>query len=133
MKIIPDVLVTSGNNGLGSIEGLAATLMKKFNFSDTPPADSPLQTQRKKGAKGKKTTKEESDKEPGRDLEMNDHLTTKIQDPRPFTDEDLNQVPSKKFTAPTGEKQHLADKNNNGKSLPWEKGETKVIQQGSRI
>ena len=131
MKIIPDVLVTSGNNGLGSIEGLAATLMKKFNFSGTLPSDSPLQTQQKKGGKDKKTTKEtgkKSYKEPGKDFEMNDDITANIEDLKPFTDEDLNQVPSKKSTPPTGEKQHLADKNNNGKSLPWEKGETKVIQ-----
>jgi hypothetical protein len=123
MKIIPDVLVTSGNNGLGSIEGLAATLMKKFNFSDTPSADSPLQKQQKKGSKDKETTKET-----GEDFRMNDRITTKIEDLQPFTDEDINQVPSKKTNPPTKEKQHLADKKNKGKSLPWEKGETKVIQ-----
>lgn len=30
MKIMPDVLVTGGNGGFGSLEGLAATLIKKF-------------------------------------------------------------------------------------------------------
>jgi uncharacterized membrane protein YqiK len=35
MKIIPDVLVTGGNGGSGSLEGLAATLIKKF----TPPPE----------------------------------------------------------------------------------------------
>jgi len=131
MKIIPDVLVTSGNNGLGSIEGLAATLMKKFNFSDSPPSDSPLQT---KGGKDKQTTKEtgkKSYKEPGedfKDFEMNDRITAKIEDPRPFTAENLDQAPSKNSTPPAREKQHPVDKKNKGKSLPWEKRESKVIQ-----
>jgi hypothetical protein len=131
MKIIPDVLVTSGNNGVGSLEGLAATLMKKFNFTGTPPADSPLQTQQEKGSKDKKTTKEtgkESYKEPGKDFDMNDDITAKIEDLQPFTDENLHQVPSKKSTPPTAERQHLANKKNKVKSLPWKQGETKVIQ-----
>jgi hypothetical protein len=128
MKIIPDVLVTSGNNGLGSIEGLAATLMKKFNFSHTPTTDSPLQT---KGSKDKKTAKEtgkKAYKEPGEDFGVNDLLTTKMEDLQPFAEEDLNQVPTKNFPAPAKEKPHPADKKNKRKSLPWDKRETKVIQ-----
>ena len=37
IKIMPDVLVTSGG-GLGALEGLASVLMKKFNLSGTTPA-----------------------------------------------------------------------------------------------
>jgi hypothetical protein len=129
MKIIPDVLVTSGNNGLGSIEGLAATLMKKFNFFDTPSADSPLQT---KGSKDKKTAKKSgkrSYKEAGKDFDLNEDKTQKIEDIQPFTDEDIDYTPLKNSTAPTREKQHLADKDNNGKPLSWEQGNTEIIEQ----
>jgi hypothetical protein len=124
MKIIPDVLVTSGNNGLGSIEGLAATLMKKFNFTGTTPADSPLQAKDSKDKKTTKKTGKRTYKEPGKEFQVDDDITTKIEDLQPFTDEDLQQVPTKESIPPTGEKQHLADK-----ELPWEKENTKVIEQ----
>ncbi|MCP5101793.1 MAG: hypothetical protein GY950_00355 [bacterium] len=39
MKIIPDVLVTGGGGGMGSLEGLAATLIKKFTPSSAPEAE----------------------------------------------------------------------------------------------
>jgi regulator of protease activity HflC (stomatin/prohibitin superfamily) len=128
MKIIPDVLVTSGSNGLGSIEGLAAALMKKFNFSHTPPSDSPLQAKDSKEKKSTKETGKKAYKEPGEDFGMNDHLTTKMEDLQPFTEEDLNQVPTKNFPAPAREKPHPVDKKIKRKSLPWDKRETKVIQ-----
>jgi len=42
MKIMPDVLVTGGNGGSGSLEGLAATLIKKF----TPPPEEEVKTKK---------------------------------------------------------------------------------------
>jgi len=59
---------------------------------------------------------------------MKDHLTTKMEDLQPFTEENLSQVPTKNFPAPPKEKQHPADKKDKKKSFPWQKGETKVIQ-----
>ncbi len=44
MKIMPDVLVTGGSGGPGSLEGLAATLMKKFTSPPREEAETKKET-----------------------------------------------------------------------------------------
>jgi hypothetical protein len=86
MKVMPDVLVT-GASGSGALEGLAATLMKKFNFPAAPP-DKP-QTQpraaKEKSEDAGQKPAEESDRDEDANPPMGGDTTLEIEDTAPST------------------------------------------------